>query len=177
MFARNYRTGEPIPADLVRRLHQARESDRALSWTFQDFLAALSVELHRRSPDSLDVLAFSRQMADHFMPVPAPSDIFFATSFDHLGYQNYSATYYTYVWSKALAKDLWTGFDHTNPFALGPAARYRDLVLKPGGTLPADELLRHFLGRPWRMNAWEEWMAGKDNPRDDWIDPVVAKVR
>ena len=165
MFARNYRTGEPIPVDLVRRLHQASEFNRALSWTFQDFNAALSLELHRMNPDSLDVEPFSRQLWNHFMPVPMPSDMSLVTSFDHLGYQNYSATYYTYVWSKALAKDLWTGFDHTNPFAPGPAARYRDLVLKPGGTLPADQLLRHFLGRSWSMDAWERWMAGNDSGR------------
>ena len=165
MFARNYRTGEPIPVDLVRRLHQAIEFNRALSWTFQDASAALSLELHRRNPDSLDVEGFSRQLWNHFMPAPMPNDMYFATSFDHLGDPNYSATYYTYIWSKALAKDLWTGFDHANPFAPSPAARYRDLVLKPGGTLPAGELLRHFLGRSWRMNAWEEWMAGNDNRR------------
>jgi thimet oligopeptidase len=162
LFARNYRTGEPIPADLVRRLHDAGEFDRALSWTFQDFLAALSLELHRRNPDSLDVEAFSRQLGSHFMPVPMPSDLSLATSFDHLGDQNYSAAYYTYLWSEALAKDLWTGFDPRNPFAPGPAARYRDLVLKPGGTLPADQLLRNFLGRPWSMEAWERWMSGHD---------------
>ncbi len=160
LFARNYRTGEPIPVDLVHRLRGASEFNRALSWAFQDMSAAQSLELHRMNPDSLDVQAFSRQIGERFLPIHVPSDLSLATSFDHLGNPDYSATYYTYVWSKALAKDLWTGFDHANPLAPGRAARYRDLVLKPGGTVPADELLWKFLGRPWNMDAWERWMAG-----------------
>jgi histidinol phosphatase-like enzyme len=141
------------------------EFNRALSWTFQDMLAALSLELHRVNPDSLVVQAFSRQVAARYLPIPMPSDLSLATTFDHLGSAGYSATYYTYIWSKALAKDLWTGFDHANPLAPGPAARNRDLVLEPGGAVPADVLLRNFLGRPWNMDAWERWMAGNENRR------------
>jgi thimet oligopeptidase len=39
--------------------------------------------------------------------------------------------------------------------------RYRDTILAPGGTKPAAELVRDFLGRPYDLRAFKEWIAGR----------------
>ena len=54
---------------------------------------------------------------------------------------DYSATYYTYLWSQVIAKDLWSAFDPANPLDPTPARRYRDLILRPGGSKHAARLL------------------------------------
>ena len=40
--------------------------------------------------------------------------------------------------------------------------RYRDKILAPGGTKPAAELVRDFLGRPYDLRAFKAWVAGRD---------------
>jgi thimet oligopeptidase len=84
----------------------------------------------------------------------------FATSFDHLGSNGYAATYYTYLWSQVISKDLWSVFDPEHPFDPRPAHRYRDLVLRPGGGRPSAQLVREFLGRPFGFGSWRRWLEG-----------------
>jgi len=45
---------------------------------------------------------------------------------------------------------------------LTQAKRYRDLVLAPGGTKPAAELVSDFLGRPYGFDAFRKWLAPRD---------------
>jgi thimet oligopeptidase len=40
-----------------------------------------------------------------------------------------------------------------------PAARYRRAVLQPGGSRPAAELVKSFLGRDASFDAFAEWLA------------------
>lgn len=78
-------------------------------------------------------------------------------SFTHLN--GYSAVYYTYRWSIVIADDLFTRFQReglTNPQT---AAAYRKAVLEPGGTKPAAELVRDFLGRDINLEAYRAKMA------------------
>ena len=37
-------------------------------------------------------------------------------------------------------------------------SRYRDAVLEPGGSKPAAELVKDFLGRPYAFEAYEAWL-------------------
>ena len=57
-----------------------------------------------------------------------------------------------------IAKDLRSAF---NAGLMDPlqATRYRDLVLAPGGTKPAAELVGDFLGRPYGFEAFRAWLA------------------
>jgi len=50
---------------------------------------------------------------------------------DHLGSANYAAAYYVY--SCPRSRRIYGGFDSKDLMAPGPAKRYRDLVLAPGG--------------------------------------------
>jgi thimet oligopeptidase len=65
--------------------------------------------------------------------------------------------YYTYLWSLVIAKDLFAAFDG-DVMARGPALRYREAVLEPGGARDAAELVREFLGREYSAAAFERWL-------------------
>ena len=71
---------------------------------------------------------------------------------------HYSAAYYTYLWSTTIAKDLHTAFG-SDLMDVAIAQRYRDRILAPGGTKPAAELVRDFLGRPHDLRAFKAWLA------------------
>jgi thimet oligopeptidase len=65
------------------------------------------------------------------------------------------------MWSLVIAKDMHSAF--TNGLMdLKQARRYRDLVLAPGGTKPAADLVQDFLGRPYGFDAFREWLAPRD---------------
>jgi metallopeptidase MepB len=59
----------------------------------------------------------------------------------------YDAGYYTYILSRFISDDLfYTGF-REDTMNSERGARYRDIVLRPGGSKPSLEILREFLGR------------------------------
>jgi thimet oligopeptidase len=71
---------------------------------------------------------------------------------------SHASAYYTYEWSRAIAKDLFTKFDRND--LLDPAAsrRLRELVMTPGKSKPATQLFENFLGRPFSVEAWGLWV-------------------
>ena len=77
-------------------------------------------------------------------------------SFGHL--DGYSSAYYTYMWSLVIAKDLFSAFDRDNLLDAELAARYRDRVLRPGGSRDAADLVESFLGRPYNTDAFAAWL-------------------
>jgi metallopeptidase MepB len=44
--------------------------------------------------------------------------------------------------------------------------RFRDMILRPGGSQPAMEILTDFLGRKPRPDAFYKWMGFKINDLD-----------
>ena len=82
---------------------------------------------------------------------------FFQASFGHL--DGYSAVYYTYMWSLVIAKDMFSVF-HDQGDIMSPtiARKYRRAVLAPGGSKPAAELVKDFLGRPYGFKSYEAWL-------------------
>jgi len=41
--------------------------------------------------------------------------------------------------------------------------RYRRVVLEPGGSMSANDLVKNFLGRPSNMTALQKWMGEEFN--------------
>ena len=155
-FARHVETGEPIPADLVRRMRAADEYGKGLGVRQQMFYAAVSLELHRRDPTGLDTTRLVAELQERYTPFRHVEGAFFQASFGHL--DGYSAIYYTYMWSLVIAKDLFSVFRSEGMNDPRPAERYRKAVLEPGGSRPATELVQAFLGRPFSFEAFKRWL-------------------
>jgi thimet oligopeptidase len=148
-------TGEPIPARLVERMRAAHEFGKGFYVRTQMFYAALSYQLHQRVPDDTTAMVRDLQRRyDVFSYVPGTH---FQASFGHL--EGYTSAYYTYMWSLVIAKDLFSAFDPDDLFRAEVALRYRDRVLAPGGSKDAADLVEDFLGRPYRFDAFEEWLG------------------
>ena len=158
MFAKHYQTNEPIPAALVGRLRRANEFGKAIGVRQQMVFAKLSLSLHDRDPKTVDSTALLREVTNQYTPYPFVDGTHRQAAITHLGNSNYTSSYYTYMWSLVIAKDLFSAFDQKNLLAPGPARKYRDTVLVPGGAKPAADLVRDFLGRPFNAKAYEEWL-------------------
>ena len=156
-FAKHYKTNEPIPADLVARMNRADAFGRA-SWVMrQNVFTATSFDLYNGKPEDTDpdkIVPKDQRQYSLFASTPGSHDY---ASFGHLA--GYSSGYYTYLWDKVIAEDFVTKFDRNDLLAPEPAARYRKLVLEPGGSMSANDLVKNFLGRPQDMSALKAWMS------------------
>lgn len=155
-FAKHYQTNEPIPAALVKQMKRASEFGKGLQVRRQMIYAKLSLSIYDRDPKQVDTDQMVKQLMGQYQPFPFVEGTHFQTAFGHL--DGYSAVYYTYMWSLVIAKDLFSKFDRSNMFAQGVARSYRDQILAPGGSRPAAELVKNFLGRPFDFAAWRAWL-------------------
>jgi thimet oligopeptidase len=155
-FARHVEDGRPIPAGMVRRMRAADEYGKGLLVRQQMFYAATSLELHRRDPRGLDTTEVVAELQERYTPFRHVPGTYFQESFGHL--DGYSAIYYTYMWSLVIAKDLFGPFRAAGLLDPAPARRYRRAILEPGGSRPAAELVRDFLGRPHSFDAFAAWL-------------------
>ncbi|MGA8868234.1 MAG: M3 family metallopeptidase, partial [Candidatus Sulfotelmatobacter sp.] len=97
-FARHYKTGEPIPAELVARMNRASAFGRG-GWVLrQNVYTAISYDIYKDKPDQVNldsVATDDTQKYNLFKPLP---ETHMWASFGHLG--GYSSAYYTYLWDK-----------------------------------------------------------------------------
>lgn len=155
-FAKNVKTGEPIPTALVLRMNRASAFGRGNWVRGQLFYTRFALDLHDRPPASIDLDSLMQTDYAEALPYTWVQGNRFYASFTHL--TGYSSNYYTYLYDKVIALDFFREFDRQNLIE-GPAAlRYRDAVLEPGGSEPGTELVRNFLGRPQNLTAFEDWM-------------------
>ena len=156
-FAHHYKTGEPIPAELVERMNRASAFGRGTWATQQVYYTAVSYDLYKASPQATDPDAIAQQDIRRYTLFTATPGTHMYTSFSHLA--GYSSAYYTYLWDKVIAEDFFMQFDQENLLAGDTPMRYRRVVLEPGGTMSANDLVKNFLGRPQNMTAFEHWMG------------------
>lgn len=156
-FARNYKTNEPIPAELVERMNRASAFGRGIWVARQNSFTALSYDIYKQKPQDVDLDAVTLGDEKKYTPFVPLDGTHMYTAFGHLA--GYSSAYYTYLWDKVIAEDFFGQFDHQNLLA-GPAPmRYRRTVLEPGGSVSANTLVKDFLGREQNMGALQKWMG------------------
>jgi thimet oligopeptidase len=149
-------SGHTIPRELVEKMNRARYFSLGMDDMRQLGLSNVSLQYHLgRAPADLGGNARA-YMAKYDAVAPAPFSQF-QDSFPHLA--EYAAAYYTYRWSIVIADDLFTQFQAHGLRDRATAERYRRLVVAPGGTKPAAELVSDFLGRPISIDAYRAKLA------------------
>ena len=156
-FARHYKTGEPIPADLVARMNRASAFGRGNSTAAQLSYTAISYDIYKGKPEDVDLDAVCLEAAKRYSLFVPLTDTHMYASFGHLA--GYSSAYYTYMFDLVIALDFFQQFDQNNLLAGGAPMRYRRTVLEPGGSMSANDLVKNFLGRPQNMTAMERWLG------------------
>jgi thimet oligopeptidase len=150
-FAINAR-GETIPADLVAKIRAAREFGEGANTAVQMYYSALSLEYHRLNPQTFNLVDKMLELEAAYSPYPHQENTYFFANLGHLN--GYSAIYYTYMWSKVIAVDMFSEFENNGLRDKATAQRYREMVLTPGGSKPAAQLVEDFLGRAYSFDAF-----------------------
>jgi thimet oligopeptidase len=144
-FARHYKTGEPIPRDLVERMAGSRFLNVGLRATRQVFFGTTDLALHATAsePDLEAAMRDSWQVTQ----LPYPEDTFFLAGFGHL-MGGYDAGYYGYLWAEVIGDDMWGRFAEEGITSPEVGAEYRHAILEPNGARIGGDLVSDFLGRP-----------------------------
>ena len=155
-FGKHYQTGEVLPLKLISQMNRAGAYGRA-GWLQRQLLySTYALELHNRPPADVDLDALWLQNSKRFSHAEFVPGTEFWASFTHL--TGYASNYYTYVLDKVIAIDFFAQFDGKNLLDGPTAMRYRRKVLERGATLPAQQLVNEFLGRPESMDAIKTWL-------------------
>jgi peptidyl-dipeptidase Dcp len=156
-FALHYKTGKPIPAELVAKLEEATNFNQGFS-TVEYLVAAIyDMKIHlAAAPDrKIDAGAFEKQT---IAEIDCPSEIVMRhrpTQFGHIfSSDGYSAGYYVYLWADTLTDDTFEAFtEAAGPYDKSVAKRYYETILSVGNSVPPDEAFRRFRGRDVDTNA------------------------
>ncbi len=157
-FARNPQ-GEVIPDDIVEQMDRARYFGRALYVQSQLYYSALSLAYHNYPPEQIQLDDLMHELGDQYTLFERIPDTHFYAAFGHLT-GGYPGIYHTYMWSLAIALDMYSEFEREGLFDSRVADRYRRLILSSGGTRPAHEMIEEFLGRPFSLKAFRAYIDG-----------------
>ena len=156
VFAKHYETGETLPSALIRSMKRAGAFGRADWVRTQLYYTTLSLNLHDQDPAGIDPDEMTRELYASFQPWTWLEGSKMYASFGHL--TGYSSNYYTYMFDKVIALDFFGQFDPKDLLSGDAGERYRRTVLEQGGSKPAKELVRDFLGRGEEFAAFSKWL-------------------
>ena len=162
LWAVHYRTGEPIPAEIVESIVAAKNflaaygNVRQLSFGMTD-MAWHTIE----EPYEGDVVAFERASMAPTQVLPAVDGTAMAPAFGHIFSGGYAAGYYGYKWAEVLEADAFSLFKEKGIFNREVSGSFRDNVLSKGGTEDPMDLYVRFRGHKPETRALIEKMGLK----------------
>ena len=147
-FAKDWRTGEPIPHDLVKKIVDAQNYLAGYYQVRQLQFGILDMAWNtlKTLPEE-DVEAFERRVLDPSSVLPKAEGTIISTSFNHIFSGGYAAGYYSYKWAEALEADAFSLFKEKGIFSREVAGSFRENILSKGGSEDAAVLYRRFRGR------------------------------
>jgi thimet oligopeptidase len=155
-FARQYETGEVLPAEIIQKMKIAGSFGRADWVRTQLYYTTLSLDLHDQDPSAIDFDEITKRLYTSLAPWTWFEGNRMYASFGHL--TGYSSNYYTYAFDKVIALDFFAQFDPADLLGCDAGGRYRKLVLEKGGSKSGREMVRDFLGRDEEFAAFSKWL-------------------
>lgn len=153
-FARHYRTGEPLPQELLDRLRTARNFQAGYTCLRQLSFGLLDLALYSLTEPLAEPLAdFERKAWSDAQLLPLPQGCCMTPQFSHIMAGGYAAGYYSYKWAEVLDADAFEAFREGGTIAPEVAARFRENILSKGGTVSPAQLYRSFRGKDASIDA------------------------
>jgi peptidyl-dipeptidase Dcp len=155
--ARHWQTGEPIPAELIERLHRARRFNQGYETVRYTASALTDMAIHslESAEPPADLCAWE---ADLLQAKGLPHGVGMnhrLVHFQHLfSGSGYAAGYYVYLWAEVLDADGFDAFvEAASPFDPAVAARLKQHIYASGNTVDPSAAFVAFRGRPPTVRA------------------------
>lgn len=149
-YARHYKTGAPIPKELLDKVIAAKKFNQGFITTEYIEASLIDQKWHQLTPAQIptDVVAFEtaalKDAGLDFAPVPPR---YRSTYFSHVFSNGYSAGYYGYLWAEKLDADTVEWFNENGGLLRKNGDHFRKTLLSRGGTMDAMQMFHGFRGR------------------------------
>jgi thimet oligopeptidase len=158
-FARHYKTGEPFPDETLDGMIRARYLGSGLKAERQFYYGIVDLTYHSRPDGIVDTTKVANALFGDVEQFPPQNDTCYQASFGHLiGYQ---AGYYGYQWSLVYACDMFQRFRELGVLSPDAGQYYRKKILARGSTIDELDIVKDYLGREPRMEAYLERLGLK----------------
>lgn len=153
-FAVHYKTGEPLPDELIDRIIRSRNFNVAYACVRQVSFGLLDLAYYTRTePLTEDIEQFEQKAWKRAQVMPHAPGTCMTTQFSHIMAGGYAAGYYSYKWAEVLDADAFSVFKANGVFDRQTAQRFRDEVLSKGGTEDPMTLYKRFRGQEPTIDA------------------------
>ena len=154
-YARHCKTGEPIPAQLVRRIERASKFNKGFENVEYLASALVDMRMHLDPASAQDVADFEKKTLE---ALGMPQQMAMRHRLPHFGHlfnsDSYAAGYYSYLWADTLSADAFEAFTEAGgAYDKSVARKLRDHVFSAGNTVDPAEGYRAFRGRDAQIDA------------------------
>ncbi|WP_205276569.1 M3 family metallopeptidase [Moraxella canis] len=151
----HYQTGEPLPADLLDKVIEAKHYQGAMSLIRQLEFGIFDMRLHS------DSTAQTKQHAQELYlkvnkeigVIDLPDFVRRPNTFSHVFSGGYAAGYYSYLWSELFANDGFAKFEEEGILSPVVGKRLEDTILGQGGSRSPMALYVAYRGREPSLKA------------------------
>ena len=158
-YAKHYKTGEPIPAELAAKIRAAETFNQGYLLTEILGAAELDMQWHTlpatagaQKPDEFEKAALEQK---HLWLTTVPPR-YRSTYFQHIWSGGYSAGYYAYLWSEMLDDDAYQWFEENGGLTRANGDRFRAMVLSKGNTEDLGKMYAAWRGREPNTKAMQK---------------------
>jgi peptidyl-dipeptidase Dcp len=148
-YAKHYKTGAPMPADLVEKIKKSQTFNKGYDMTELVAAAMLDMQWHTlpptaplQQPDEFEKAALEKtKLWVSYVPPRYRSSYF-----SHIWGSGYAAGYYAYLWTQMLADDAYQWFVEHGGLTRANGDRFREMVLSRGNTENLETLYEKWRG-------------------------------
>ncbi|KAK2605846.1 metalloendopeptidase [Conoideocrella luteorostrata] len=156
-LSQRWDTGEQIPDDIIERLIKTKNFNSATANLAQLSFGIFDMTVHTpKSHDEAKNMPIPRiwnELRADITGIKGPEaqgeGLEWGNRFASIGHfiGGYDAGYYGYLYSQVFSRDMFSSFFEKDPMDPNEGRRYRELVLRRGGSQEELQTLRDFLGR------------------------------
>lgn len=155
-FLVHYKTGEPIPANLVAKIKKASTFNQGFATTEYLASAIMDMKLHLADPTNIDIDKFERETLTE---LKMPKELPMRHRTPHFGHvfsgEGYATAYYGYMWADVLTSDASEAFKEAPDgfYDKDIADKLVKYLFAPRNSMDPAEAFRKFRGRDAKIEA------------------------
>ena len=150
-ISKHIESGDTLSEEICEKLNKSKNIGVSLLTLRQVSFGLADQHLHGKN--FKDSLLEIEHAAQEVTTISYPKDINHLAAFGHL-LGGYDAAYYGYIWAEIIGDDLFSRFENEGVLSKLVGVDYKNKILMPGGTIPAETMVQNFLGRKWNDSAF-----------------------
>jgi thimet oligopeptidase len=133
-------------------MKDARTLGSGMETQGQFYLGLMDHEFHTKPDGKVDTLEVEKEVYNRSTVYTFVPHTYFEAGFGHL--VGYEGAYYGYLWSLVYAQDMFSGFLEQGVLNTEAGMAYRNKIIGRGGSMDEMDMLKDYLGREPKMDAF-----------------------